>query len=111
MRFLALEREIPALPRPDHADLLRHEAAAVWRLQSSGIVREICFTHPERHAVLTLECASLSAARSHLAALPLARAGLIEFQLLELRPYDGYERLFAAGYDAPADPAGGPAEY
>ncbi|MBA4137129.1 MAG: superoxide dismutase [Opitutus sp.] len=109
MRYLALERELPTLPRPDYADLLRREAVAVWRLQTDGIVREIWFTHPERHAVVTLECASLASARDHLASLPLVRAGLIEFQLHELRPYDGYERLFAA---ASADhAAGAPAEY
>jgi len=94
MRFLALEREIPTLPRPDLADLLRLEAAAVWRLQSAGVVREIWFTHPERHAVLTLECPSHANAREHLAALPLVRAGCTQFELHELRPYDGYERLF-----------------
>jgi hypothetical protein len=99
MRYLALERALPTLPRSDYSDLLQREAAAVWRLQTAGLIRDISFTHPERHAVLVLECPSLAAARAHLAELPLVRAGLIEFQLHELRPYDGYERLFAPGYD------------
>lgn len=95
MRYLALERELPVLPRSDLPDLLRQEAAAVWHLQKTGVVREIWFTAPERHAVLILECPSFVAAREHLASLPLARAGRVEFALHELQPYDGYERLFA----------------
>ncbi|MBI2510430.1 MAG: superoxide dismutase [Opitutae bacterium] len=109
MRYLALERELPVLPRSDLADLLRQEAAAVWHLQKSGVVREIWFTTPERHAVLILECPSYVSAREHLAALPLARAGRVEFALHELQPYDGHERLFAVdaaqihARDEPAD--------
>jgi muconolactone delta-isomerase len=95
MRYIALERELPVLPRPDLTDLLRQEAAAVWHLQKSGIVREIWFTAPERHAVLILESPSFVAARDYLSNLPLARAGQVEFVLHELQPYDGYERLFA----------------
>lgn len=97
MRYLALERELPVLPRADLPDLLRQEAAAVWQLQKTGLLREIWFTTPERHAVLLLECPSAAAAREHLASLPLARAGRVEFVLHELQPYDGYERLFARG--------------
>jgi len=105
MRYLALERELPALPRADLADLLRQEAAAVWQLQKSGIVRDVWFT-AERHAVVMLECPSLAAARGHLAALPLVRAGRIEFTVLELQAYDGYERLFGR----PPAPGKGAAE-
>lgn len=61
--------------------------------------------------MVTLECASLASARDHLATLPLVRAGVIEFQLHELRPYDGYARLFAAERDAAEVPRAGPAEY
>lgn len=111
MRYLALEREIPSLPRPDRADLLRQEAAAIWRLQTSGVVREIWFTHPERHAVLTLECTSLAAARAHLTALPLARAGCAQFELHELQPYDGYDRLFDHARLTGAKPAEAEPEY
>lgn len=73
-------------------------------------MREIWFTSPERCAVLLLECPCLATAREHLAALPLARAGRIEFQLHELQPYDGYERLFAPAAAAPSGEAE-PPEY
>ena len=51
----------------------------------------------DRHeAVLVLECADAAEARSALAGLPLVAAGLIEFELIPLVPYDGFARLFAA---------------
>lgn len=101
MRILALEHDTATVSRPDLNDILRAEAAAVWDLQQRGILREIWFTS-RRHAVLILECASALEARNHLAALPLVRAGLSEFDLQELSFYDGYKRLFGPG--SPAAP-------
>lgn len=74
---------------------LRAEAEAVWRLQQADVIRSIWFAEPGRRAVLLLECASERAATRVLATLPLVRAGCIGFELLSLRAYDGYERLFA----------------
>jgi hypothetical protein len=42
-----------------------------------------------------LECADLHEARSHLDTLPFVREGLIGFELIGLRPYPGFARLFA----------------
>ena len=36
----------------------------------------------------------MQAARQILAQLPLVQAGLIEFEIIPLVPYDGFERLF-----------------
>jgi hypothetical protein len=99
MRILALEHDSVTPPRPDLSDILRAEAAAVWDLQQRGIIRDIWF-NSRRHAVVILECPSLLEARNHLAALPLVRAGLSDFDLQELSFYDGYKRLFGSG--APA---------
>ena len=112
MRILAIERENPIPARPDLPELLRNEAASVWELQKRGIIRDIWFTAADRHAVVMLECADLDEARQWLAALPLVRSGLIEFTLHELRSYDGYERLFAAGTEPhPAPKVAETAEY
>lgn len=111
MRYLALERELDTLPRPDLPELLRKEAAAVWALQKSGVVRDIWFTRPAHTAVVLLECPSVAAARAHLEQLPLVRAGRIRFDLLELAPYDGYERLFAPDLLTPHSSPAAPAEY
>lgn len=111
MLYLALERVLPAVARPDLPELLRLEAAAVWQLQKAGTLRAIWFTAPERDAVLLLECTSLGSARTELARLPLTRAGVTEFTVHELQAYDGYERLFAVDALHQHRPPSEPPEY
>ena len=38
---------------------------------------------------------SADEARSHLAGLPLVKAGLIDFKVMPLVPYSGFARLFS----------------
>lgn len=111
MRILAIERELPTPAPANLRDLYREEAASVWALQKRGIVRDIWFTAPGRHAVVMLECAGAAEARQHLATLPLVRYGQIDFTLHELRSYDGYERLFATGVEPPVHVHEEPPEY
>lgn len=110
MRILAIERELPLPMHRNLRDVLRDEAAAVWDLQKRGIIRDIWFTKTDRRAVVMLECADTEDARAHLATLPLVRAELIDFMLLELGAYDGFERLFATNLAA-ASPPEAPPEY
>jgi len=110
MRILAIERELTSPGAVVPADLLRREAAEVWALQKQGIVRDIWLT-PDRHAVFMLECPQLAEARQHLAALPLVRAGLLEFTVHALTSYDGFERLFSPNPGAPAPRREEPPEY
>jgi len=111
MRILAIERELPIPAHANLDDLRREEAAAVWDLSKRGIVRDIWFSVADRRAVLMLECGSLAGAREHLGTLPLVRHQLIDFNLMELRNYDGFERLFGSPKDAaPAKPVE-PPEY
>jgi hypothetical protein len=45
--------------------------------------------------VLVLEVPDLAAARAVIDSLPLVAAGLIDFDLVPLKPYPGFARLFA----------------
>jgi hypothetical protein len=47
--------------------------------------------------VLVLECRDVVAARAVLASLPLVAHGLTDFEVLPLRAYPDFERLFAPG--------------
>jgi muconolactone delta-isomerase len=94
MKILALEKAGAAGIPANSAALLRAEAACVYALQQSGLLREIHFRADEPRAVLVLECASLNEARIALARLPLVRAKRIDFEFIPLRPYPGYARLF-----------------
>jgi muconolactone delta-isomerase len=93
MQILAIEKELAPFDG-DYSELLREEAAHVWILKKQGILREIWFTVHGHVAVLLLECATEEEARQYLNKLPLVKAGLITFDVIPLRSYDGFERLF-----------------
>ncbi len=52
------------------------------------------FRDDKPEAVLILEAKDLSEAKMKLAQLPLVKNGLITFELIPLKPYHGFERLF-----------------
>ena len=96
MKILALEKEVPGITASAFTPaLLKQEAARVWELQQSGMLREIYFRQDRSAAVLILECADSDQAQRVLATLPLVQAGLITFELIPLKPYPGLARLFA----------------
>jgi len=94
MKLLALEKELQMVNADQSRALLRDEAFRVWELQQSGCVRAIYFRADNHTAVLELECADVEEARQRVSSLPLALAGLSEFEILPLVPYDGFARLF-----------------
>jgi hypothetical protein len=94
MKIIAIEKEIAGKNSDDFEPYLKEEAYHVWQLYNSEVVREIYFRTDEHTAVLILECQSLAEAKEIVEEFPLAKNKLIEFQLIPLKPYDGFERLF-----------------
>jgi muconolactone delta-isomerase len=95
MKILALETEVPGVTEDQFTEeILKAEARKAWELYQSGFLRELYFTADTHEAVLVLECDTTEEARRRLSELPLMRAGLIDFRLLPLAPYPGFERLF-----------------
>ena len=95
MKILALEREVTGVADAQFTPaLLKSEAEQAWQLHTSDVIREMYFTADTHEAVLVLECASVEDAQHNLGKLPLVRAGLIAFDVVPLRPYDGFSRLF-----------------
>ena len=93
MKILALEKELSAPQPPDYQPLLQAEARQIWQLQQEDLLREVYFRADQHTAVLVLECRDAEEAAGLLSSLPLVRAGLIEFELIPLKPYDGFSRL------------------
>jgi hypothetical protein len=93
MKILAIEKEIRPLPQDSANGILKQEALKVWELKEKNIIREIYFNE-QRCAVLILECNDFSEARLYLEELPLVQRECIRFELMELRPYTGFQRLF-----------------
>lgn len=96
MKILAMERELPGATAERFQAHARAEAARVWELQQSGVIREAYFHRDAHVAVLMLECRDVDEAAAALATLPLVRERLIAFDLVPLVPYSGFARLFAS---------------
>ena len=94
MKILAIEKEIPGVADDAFGPLLNAEAMRAWELYQSGTIREMYFRADREEAVLVLECNTIREAQKRLATLPLVKAGLIAFDLIPLRAYPGFERLF-----------------
>ncbi len=95
MKIIALEQELPGATGEGFAQHVKAEARRAWELVQAGVFREMYFRQDRPEAVLVLECASLGEAREVLGTLPLVQAGLITFDLIPLRAYPGFARLFA----------------
>ncbi|MDR0294771.1 MAG: hypothetical protein LBH91_01060 [Prevotellaceae bacterium] len=92
MKILAIEKEVEGVSWDNTDDLLAQEAQHVFQLYLSDKLREIYFTE-DKNAVLILETENKTTAKKLLNALPLVKFGKIRFELMELRPYTGYERI------------------
>jgi len=94
MKILAIEQEVPGTTGEDFRPHLQAEAARVWELYQAGVFRELHFRQDRPEAVLMLECADLAEAEDVIGGLPLVQAGLITFDLIPLKAYPGFARLF-----------------
>lgn len=92
MKFLALEKEIDGCSWLHSEALLKEEAHQVFQLYCSDCLREIYFNE-NKNAVLILEMNNKMEAIELLETLPLVQAGKIRFDLMELHPYNGFQRL------------------
>ena len=92
MKILAIEKEIEGVNWDNTEELLEQEAKAVFQLYLSDNLREIYFTE-DKNAVLILETKNKQAAKRLLDTLPLVQSGKIQFEIMTLNPYNGYERI------------------
>ena len=99
MKILALEKEIEGTTWEHTEKLLEQEAQHVFQLYLSDYLREIYFTE-DKNAVLILETTDRERAEKLLNDLPLVKEKKIRFEIIELKPYTGYERIMKnAGND------------
>ncbi len=95
MKILAIEHERPGASPATFAPHIKAEALRAWQLYQDGIIRELYFRQDRNEAILIMEAASVEEAEEALATLPLVKAGLIAFELVPLKAYPGFGRLFS----------------
>jgi len=97
MKVLALGRDLVAQDDPRFAELRPAEARTVWELYQRDVLREVYYRADRANGVLVFEVQDVVAARAAVDSLPLVAAGLIDFDLVPLKPYPGFARLFREG--------------
>jgi muconolactone delta-isomerase len=94
MKILAFEHELPGTSREQFQRYEKEEARKAWELYQAGVIRELYFRTDQHTAVLVLESASTDEAATNLSNLPLVRESSINFELIPLKAYSGFARLF-----------------
>jgi len=95
MQFLVLARVAEGVAMEQVLPHIKAEAEAVWQNYSAEIVRSIYYIADMSGAVLLCEASDLEAMQAIAAQFPMAKAGVLRFEILPLKPYIGLEALFA----------------
>jgi hypothetical protein len=96
MKILAILDVVPGAPVESIRANLANEIKGSWALFASGVLREAYATATQTRVVFVLEAEDVAHAERHLHKLPLVAAGHLDFELVELRPFVNWSRLFAS---------------
>lgn len=97
MKFLCLDVPQPSATMDQYQPHLADEARHGWQLYKSGIVRDIYFRQDRPGVAIIAEADSAEVAKQALGSFPLAKAGLIDWDVIPLGPFVNWELLFAPG--------------
>ena len=92
MKILAIEKPVEGIDWESIPEILKQEAAYVYMLQMQNRLREIYFNQ-DKCAMIILECKDKAEAESILNEFPLVKKKFISFEIHELLPYTGFDRL------------------
>ncbi|MBU9651161.1 superoxide dismutase [Burkholderia multivorans] len=97
MKLLCLDVPQPNASLEKYQPHMQDEARHAWQMYKEGIIRDIYFRQDRPGVAIIAEAESVEAARSALAEFPLAKAGLIGWDVIPLGPFTNWEILFAPG--------------
>jgi hypothetical protein len=95
MKLLCLDVPQPGATMEQYQPHMLAEVRHTWQLYASGFVRDIYFRQDRPGVAIIAEAESVAAARQILADYPLAKAGLIGWDVIPLGPFLNWQALFA----------------
>ena len=95
MRMLCLDVPQPGATMEAYAPHIQAEVQHGWAMYKGGIVRDIYFRQDRPGVAIIAEAESVEAAKTALMEFPLAKAGLIDWDVIPLGPFVNWELLFA----------------
>lgn len=97
MKLLCLDIPQPGATMEKCAPHMADEARHVWQMYKGGTIRDIYYRTDRPGVAIIAEAESVETAKAALAECPLAKAGLIGWEVIPLGPFTNWETLFAAG--------------
>ena len=95
MQALLIFRILPGADQAKVFGTVKDESAHNWGLYAAGVFRQSWLFSDLSGAVAIVEVTSAEQAREIADSFPMAKAGLLEAEVIGLRPYVGIEELFA----------------
>ena len=95
MKLLCLDIPNPGATLEQYDPHLQDEVRHGWNLYKSGFIRDIYFRQDRVGVAIIAEADSVDAARAQLMEFPLAKANLIDWEIIPLGPMVNWEILFA----------------
>lgn len=95
MKLLCLDVPQPGATLEQYGPYLHDEVRHCWALYKNGFTRDIYFRQDRPGVAIIAEADSVEAARAELMHFPLAKAGLIAWEVIPLGPMLNWELLFA----------------
>ncbi|MCO7262345.1 YciI family protein [Dickeya zeae] len=96
MRLLCLDVPQPGVTPEKYAPHMHDEVRHGWQLYKNGPVRDIYFRQDRPGVVIIAEGESVEAVRAVLDEFPLAKAGVIGWEVIPFGPFANWEALFAS---------------
>lgn len=97
MKLLCLDLPQPGASLEQYQPHMQDEARHCWQHYKHGFVRDIYFRQDRPGVAIIAEADSVEAAREALREFPLAKAGLIDWEVIPLGPFLNWESLFVPG--------------
>ena len=95
MKLLCLDRPLPGASLEALQPHLLDEVRFAWNLYKDDFIREINLRLDRPGVAIIAECESVEKAGEALAEIPLAKAGLIDWDIIPLGSFKNWEILFA----------------
>ena len=98
MQFLMIATIKPGIPKRDVIERIRQEAAAAWKLYGQDIVRTIHYKADLSGAVMMMEAETQEEIEDAIGTLPMVQAGILTTEIIPLKPYTAFGKLFDKGF-------------
>ncbi|MBC8121850.1 MAG: hypothetical protein H7Y22_08460 [Gemmatimonadaceae bacterium] len=94
MQFLLIARIPHGVSIEEVRPYVKAEAQAVWQKYAAEVVRSIHYIADMSGAVLTCEAPDLPTMQMIASQLPMVDAGVLQVEVIPLKPYTGFASLF-----------------